>query len=68
VLERVFYRPLLDGAGLGLMDADLLRRLFPNLTEVLAWHNRANVAMKDAVRFAGFPVGNVVNILAEMVR
>ncbi len=50
------------------MARELVERLFPNLEEVLAWHSKANQKMKDRVRAEGFPVGDVADILREMVR
>ena len=68
VLDRLFYRPLLEHAQGGLqIPRDLVDRLFPNLDEVLAWHVRCNQRMKDKVKTTGFPVGSIGDILAEMV-
>ena len=67
VLDRVFYRPLVDSGG-QLMSRELLDRLFPNLEEVLAWHNKYNVKMKERVKKEGFPIGKVGDLLGEMVR
>ena len=41
VLERVFYRPLLDNGF-----SDLVNLLFPNLPEMLEIHGRFNTLMK----------------------
>ena len=64
VLDRLFYRPLLDTCH---MSKELIERLFPNLEEVLAVHTKYNQRMKDRIK-AGFPIGNVGDILSDMVR
>ena len=63
VLDRLFYRPLMESA---FMSNDLVDSLFPNLDEVLAQHNQYNSKMKERAK-AGFPVGNIGDILTEMV-
>ncbi len=63
VLDRLFYRPLLEH-----WSSDLVERLFPNLEDVLAWHCKFNQRTKDLVKTKGFPVGNIGDILSEMVR
>ena len=50
-----------------LMARELVERLFPNLEEVLAWHSKANQKMKERMRGDGFPVGDIADILSEMV-
>ena len=64
VLDRLFYRPLLESCH---MSKELIERLFPNLEEVLAVHTKYNQRMKDRIK-AGFPIGNVGDILSDMVR
>ena len=64
VLQGLFYRPLLDA---NIMSKELLEQLFPNLEEVLALHNQYNQKMKERAK-AGFPVGNIGDMLCEMVR
>jgi hypothetical protein len=49
------------------MSKELIERLFPNLEEVLAVHTKYNQRMKDRIK-AGFPIGNVGDILSDMVR
>ena len=63
VLDRLFFRPLLES---GLMGKELLEQLFPNLAEVLELHNQYNQKMKERAK-AGFPVGNIGDMLCEMV-
>ncbi len=63
VLDRLFYRPLIESSA---MSTDLAERLFPNLDEVLSLHNQYNQKMKERAK-AGFPVGNIGDILTEMV-
>ena len=63
VLQGLFYRPLLDS---NIMSKELLEQLFPNLEEVLALHNQYNQKMKERVK-AGFPIGNIGDMLCEMV-
>ncbi len=48
------------------MSKELIERLFPNLEDVLAVHTKYNQRMKDRIK-AGFPIGNVGDILSEMV-
>ena len=62
VLDVVFRRPLLDSYR---MDRALVERLFPGLDDVLAVHQRYNTAMKAKVK-AGFPVGDICDILSDM--
>ena len=62
VLDVVFRRPLLDSYR---MDRGLVDRLFPGLDEVLSVHQRYNTAMKAKVK-AGFPVGDICDILSDM--
>jgi Rho guanine nucleotide exchange factor 12 len=66
VLDRLFYRPLLEEGSH--MPRDLVERLFPNLEEVLAWHDKYNRRMKDRIKNEGVPIGNVADILSDMVR
>ena len=63
VLERLFFRPLLES---GAMSKELVDQLFPNLEDVLALHNQYNQKMKERAK-AGFPVGNIGDMLSEMV-
>ena len=63
VLERLFFRPLLESSH---MSKELIERLFPNLDEVLAVHTKYNQRMKERIK-AGFPIGNIGDILTEMV-
>ena len=49
------------------MSRELVDQLFPNLEEVLAQHNQYNQKMKERAK-AGFPVGNIGDMLCEMVR
>ena len=64
VLERLFFRPLIDSSQ---VSKDLIERLFPNLDDVLTVHNKYNQKMKERIK-AGFPIGNIGDILTEMVR
>ncbi len=48
------------------MSKDLVEQLFPNLEEVLALHNQYNQKMKERAK-AGFPIGNIGDMLCEMV-
>ena len=48
------------------INKELLEQLFPNLEEVLALHNQYNQKMKERVK-AGFPIGNIGDMLCEMV-
>jgi hypothetical protein len=63
VLERLFFRPLLESSH---MSRDLIERLFPNLDDVLAVHTKYNQKMKERTK-AGFPIGNIGDILSDMV-
>jgi len=62
VLHGVFRRPLLET---GRMPKEVVDRLFPNLDEVLAVHQRYNSAMKMRVK-QGFPIGDICDILSDM--
>merc|ERR1719186_1636365 len=62
VLDGVFRRPLLET---GRMPKKVVDRLFPNLDEVLAVHQRYNSAMKMRVK-QGFPIGDICDILIDM--
>ena len=61
VLERVFYRPLLDHGY-----SDLVNLLFPNLPEMLDIHGRFNALMKARKREQP-AVESVGDILVAMV-
>ena len=61
VLERVFYRPLLDNGF-----SDLVNLLFPNLPEMLEIHDRFNTLMKARKREQAV-VETVGDILLAMV-
>ena len=61
VLERVFYRPLLDNGF-----NDLVNLLFPNLGEMLEIHGRFNAMMKGRKRDQP-AVETVGDILLAMV-
>ena len=63
VLDRLFFRPLIENS---FMSRELVDQLFPNLEEVLAQHNQYNQKMKERAK-AGFPVGNIGDMLCEMV-
>ena len=63
VLDRLFCRPLVETAH---MSKELIDRLFPNLDEVLTVHTKYNQKMKERIKL-GFPIGNVGDILSEMV-
>jgi hypothetical protein len=64
VLDSVFRRPLIET---GRMPRELLDRLFPNLGEVLALHQRHNTAMKERIATGGgFPVIEISDILTGM--
>ena len=63
VLDRLFCRPLVQTAH---MSKELIDRLFPNLDEVLTVHTKYNQKMKERIKL-GFPIGNVGDILSEMV-
>ena len=64
VLNHLFYKPLQKNE---LMPKELFNRLFANLPEVLALHVEYNQVMKDRIKTNGFPIGNVSDILNEMV-
>lgn len=64
VLNHFFYRPLQKNE---LMPKELFNRLFANLPEVLALHVEYNQIMKDRVKSSGFPIGNISDILNDMV-
>ena len=64
VLNHFFYRPLQKN---DLMPRDLLERLFANLPEVLALHVEYNEMMKGRIKSSGFPIGNITDILTDMV-
>ncbi len=65
VLDRLFYRPLLEEGSH--MPREMVERLFPNLQEVLAWHDKYNKMMKARVKDDGLPVNRVADILKDMV-
>lgn len=62
VLDRVFYRPLLDNGF-----SDLVNLLFPNLPDMLEIHGRFNTLMKARKRDQP-AVETVGDILVAMVR
>ena len=62
VLESVFRQPLVEK---GRMSKELSNKLFANLDEVLALHQKYNTSMKNRVK-NGFPVGDIGDILTEM--
>ena len=64
VLNHLFYTPLQKNE---LMPKELFNRLFANLPEVLALHVEYNQVMKDRIKSNGFPIGNVSDILSDMV-
>ena len=64
VLNHFFYRPLQKNE---LMPKELFNRLFANLPEVLALHVEYNQIMKDRIKSSGFPIGNITDILNDMV-
>ena len=64
VLNHFFYRPLQKN---NLMPPELMERLFANLPEVLALHVEYNQMMKERIKSSGFPVGNISDILSDMV-
>ena len=64
VLNHFFYRPLQKN---DLMPKELLERLFANLPEVLALHVEYNQIMKERIKSSGFPIGNISDILSDMV-
>jgi len=47
------------------MPKEVVDRIFPNLDEVLAVHQRYNSAMKMRVK-QGFPIGDICDILSDM--
>ena len=49
------------------MPKELFNRLFANLPEVLKLHVEYNQIMKTRVKSSGFPIGNVSDILSDMV-
>ena len=49
------------------MPKELLERLFANLPEVLALHVEYNQMMKERIKSNGFPIGNISDILTDMV-
>jgi Rho guanine nucleotide exchange factor 12 len=64
VLDSVFRRPLTET---GRMPHELLDRLFPNLGDVLALHQRHSTAMRERVAAGGgFPVREIGDILTGM--
>lgn len=54
------------GAQAGL-PKDFVESLFPNLGDVIAWHDKANQRMKETVKKHGFPIGKIGSILSDMV-
>ena len=54
------------GAQAGL-PKDFVDSLFPNLSDVIAWHDKANQRMKETVKKHGFPIGKIGSILSDMV-
>ena len=54
------------GAQAGL-PKDFVDSLFPNLGDVIAWHDKANQRMKETVKKHGFPIGKIGSILSDMV-
>ena len=62
VLDRVFYRPLLDNGF-----SDLVNLLFPNLPDMLEIHGRFNALIKARKRDQP-AVETVGDILVAMVR
>ena len=49
------------------MPQELMERLFANLPEVLAMHVEYNQMMKERIKSSGFPIGNISDILSDMV-
>ena len=66
VLNLLFYQPL-RAQEASLMPRDLLDRLFCNLDEVLELHIEYNQKMKERIKSSGFPIGNIADILQQMV-
>jgi hypothetical protein len=64
VLDSVFRRPLIET---GRMPRELVERIFPNLGDVLALHQRYNTAMKERIAAGGgFPIREIGDILTGM--
>ena len=66
VLNLLFYQPL-RAQEASLMPRELLDRLFCNLDEVLELHIEYNQKMKERIKSSGFPIGNIADILQQMV-
>ena len=49
------------------MSKELLDRLFANLPDVLSLHDEYNKKMKERIKSGGFPIGNISDILSDMV-
>ena len=64
VLDRLFFRPILENS---LMSREMVERLFPNLEDVIRLHTKYNQLMKDKIKHQGFPIGDIGDILKEMV-
>lgn len=64
VLERIFYRPLLDNGF-----SDLVNLLFPNLPEMLEIHGRFNTMMKARKRDQPVVefVGDILNAMVGVI-
>ena len=78
VLDRLFYRPMMEmalanggfAAGahhLAHLSRDFVERLFPNLEDLLDWHSNINDKMKERLK-GGFPIDSIRDILDDMVR
>ena len=63
VLDRLFLRPLKESNA---MPKESVEVLFPNLEALLELHTQYNQKMKERAK-AGFPVGNIGDMLCEMV-
>ncbi|XP_071744698.1 uncharacterized protein [Lepeophtheirus salmonis] len=64
VLDRIFYRRMLDNPSL--MSEDMVQKLFPNLDKLIQIHTKFNQIMKDRIKSQGFPIGDISDLFLEM--
>ncbi|XP_067143526.1 rho guanine nucleotide exchange factor 11-like isoform X3 [Centruroides vittatus] len=62
ILDRIFYKPLLNE---GLLPSEFLHLLFPNLEEMLKIHNEFNTLMKEKRKKESI-VGNIGEMMLQM--
>ena len=49
------------------MSREMVERLFPNLEDAIRVHTKYNQLMKDKIKSQGFPIGDISDILSQMV-